>query len=303
MENTAKNFALQLGSLISLYVSIGALITLLFGIITTQYPDPARLPWEYESATASIRYAIAILVIFFPTYLFLTRLVNNIRRHEHGVYLTLTKWLIYLSLLVAGAVILGDLVAVIYSFLNGELTVRFVLKALSMFVVIGSAFAYYVLDAKEYWQKHEKNSLIYGAGTLVVVIVAILMGFMRIETPSEVREIAIDQNQINDLQNIQYQIEAFAQVENRLPESLEETYGELPVPQMDERPDYTYARTSASTFELCAEFAFDSRNGMYSEKSIAPIAEPWMIRNAYTWDYKAGNWCFERAVNTPTVAE
>jgi hypothetical protein len=37
--------------------------------------------------------------------------------------------LVYLSLLVGGGVLLGDLVAVILAFLNGEITTRFILKA------------------------------------------------------------------------------------------------------------------------------------------------------------------------------
>ena len=66
MENTAKNFALQLGSLISLYVSISALTALLFGIITLIFPDTAQNSWEYQVATSTIRASIACLFIFFP---------------------------------------------------------------------------------------------------------------------------------------------------------------------------------------------------------------------------------------------
>jgi hypothetical protein len=118
MENTAKNFALQLGSLIALYVSIVALVTLLFGLITIFYPDVANGYWEYNSASSSVRFGIALLVIFFPVYIVLTRMVNTTRRIEQGSYLTLTKWLIYLSLLVGGVTILGDLVSVVNAFLN-----------------------------------------------------------------------------------------------------------------------------------------------------------------------------------------
>jgi len=151
MENTAKNFALQVGSLITLYVSIGALISLVFSIITVLYPDSAQYAWEYGSATATIRTTIAILVVFFPTYIILTRMVNTIRRTEVGTYLKLTKWLVYISLLIGGGVLLGDLVMVLTGFLNGELTIRFVLKALTVLVVVGSAFVYYLADVKGYW--------------------------------------------------------------------------------------------------------------------------------------------------------
>ena len=125
--NTPKNFALQLGALITLYVSLTSLMTLLFAVITVAFPDAADGYYTVESATSTIRFSAAILIVFFPVYLWLTRTLNQIRRKEDGVYLTLTKWLIYLSLLGGGGVLLGDLVAVIYNFLEGEITTRFVL--------------------------------------------------------------------------------------------------------------------------------------------------------------------------------
>jgi hypothetical protein len=48
--------------------------------------------------------------------------------------------LVYLSLLVGGGVLLGDLVAIILAFLNGEITTRFILKAGVLLVVVGAAF-------------------------------------------------------------------------------------------------------------------------------------------------------------------
>jgi hypothetical protein len=93
MNNTARNFALQLGALVSLYVSLSFLLVLLFGVINLTFPDPAEGYWAVDSAQSSIRIGIAVLVVFFPAYLILQRTVNRIRRREPaGSYLTLTKW-------------------------------------------------------------------------------------------------------------------------------------------------------------------------------------------------------------------
>src|SRR5438132_4874360 len=43
-----------------------------------------------------------------------------------------SKWLIYLTLFVAALIIIGDLVSLIYNFLGGDVTIKFVLKALSV---------------------------------------------------------------------------------------------------------------------------------------------------------------------------
>lgn len=293
MENTAKHFALQLGALIALYVSITSLVVLLFSIINLQIPDAAAGIWETEGSMSSARFSIATLIIFFPVYLWLTRIVNTMRRSGGG-YLPLTKWLIYLSLLVSGLVLLGNGVATVFTFLNGELTLRFVLKAASLFLVVGTAFGYYMLDARGHWQKEEKRSIQYGAVATLIVIAAVVVGFMKIEMPNEVREMRLDERQISDLQQIQWKVTERLQLGQELPESLEEAFDGMPVPQAPEGRDaYEYRKTDGG-FELCASFSEASTQPSvtypyYDEKSL--------IRNPDSWDHKAGKHCFQRLVN------
>ena len=295
MENTAKNFALQLGALIALYVSIGALILLLFSTINVIYPDLERYPWEVDSASSAIRGAIAALIVFFPAYLVLTRIVNKARRAEAGTYASFTKWLLYLSLLVGGGVLLGDLVSVINNFLNGELTMRFLLKALTVFVVVGAAFAYYVLDARSYWQTHEAESKRFGFGALVLVLLALVLGFMNTETPAEVRERTIDDRVVSDLQTVEANIQNYYSVHNALPARLEDAYNGLSVTQAPKgRDTYTYETMSETAYKICGEF-----NAPSSESSRAMYAwDP-----SVSWEHGAGNWCFERSVGKPMLIQ
>jgi len=297
MENhTAKHFVLQLGSLVSLYLSVSFLLVLLFGIINIMFPDAAEGYWAIESASSSIRLGIAMVVVFFPTYLILTRIVNTARRTANaGTYLGLTKWLIYLSLLIGGVVLLGDLVAVIMGFLEGELTVRFFLKALAVLIVVGAAFYYYLLDAKGYWMKEEQKSMIFAGLMGVVVGASVIFGFMNIETPAEVREGRLDAQQLTDLQNIQYQVESYLALNNAVPEKLGDLeMGEsLPV-AAEEREPYTYEKT-ANGFKLCATFAKASDP---NEMGWAPVFdETAAIKNRDNWTHSEGRYCFERVVN------
>lgn len=293
MENTAKNFALQLGALIALYVSIGALILLLFSVINVAYPDLDRFPWEAESASGAIRGAIAALVVFFPAYLVLTRIVNKGRRTEGGAYSAFTKWLLYLSLVIGGGVLLGDLVTIINNFLNGELTTRFLLKALTVFVVVGAAFTYYVLDARNYWQMHEKESKRFGYGVILLVVVALVLGFMNTESPAEVRERSIDNRVVSDLESMQMNIQNYYMVHNALPAELEDAYNGLQVPQAPkDRDAYSYEVTGENTYTLCGEFSAASRAGSRAMYGWDPNA---------SWEHGAGAWCFERAAGKPMV--
>jgi hypothetical protein len=293
MENTAKNFALQLGALIALYVSIGALVLLLFSVINVAYPDLDRFPWEAQSASSAIRGAIAALIVFFPAYLALTRIVNKSRRMESGAYTLFTKWLIYLSLVIGGGVLLGDLVTVINNFLNGELTTRFILKALSVFAVVGAAFAYYVFDARNYWQTHEKESKRFGYGVILLVVIALVLGFMNTESPAQVRERSIDDRVISDLEGMQTNIQNYYMVHNALPAEAEDAYNGLPVPAAPKgRAAYSYEMMTDTTFKICGEFSTASPASSQAMYAWDPNA---------SWDHGAGAWCFERAAGKPMM--
>lgn len=291
-EHTPKNFALQLGALITLYVAMSSLIILLFSIINISFKDALDGYWEYSNNQDSVRYAIASLLIFFPTYLYLTRLVNQARRHESALYHTLTRWLVYLSLVVGGLIILGNGVALIMTFLNGEITARFLLKVASMVGVIGAAFWYYQKDVKGYWNDHERQSKQVGLAALFVVVVACIYGFFVIDAPSIVREQRLDEQQVSDLQAYQWRIEDYTQRTGTLPseETLSETGTALPNAP-EGRSAYRYVVTGATTYELCANFASDSTE--YSYGTSRPYA---LEEKNYNWDHEAGEWCFERNV-------
>ncbi len=290
VSNTPKNFALQLGSLISLYVSLVSLNVLLFSVITIAFPDDVDAYWRYESASSAIRFSIATLIVFFPAYLALTRIVNQIRRQPDGLYLTLTKWLIYLSLLAGGGVLLGDFVAIIYNWLEGEITIRFILKALVLAVSMLLPIFYYLKDAQGYWQTNEKQSLLYGLLATALVAGALMVGFLHTETPEEVREMRIDDNQISDLQSIQFQIEDYYRVYEELPADMSLIYSNIPQPDAPEnRSEYQYNAINPTHYQLCAEFAYDSKLSEYDR--VMPVTE-----KNHNWTHGSGIWCFERSV-------
>jgi hypothetical protein len=295
-NNTPKHFALQLGSLISLYLSLSFLLVLMFGLINLLFPDAADMQYMIESASDSVRFGIAMVVVAFPTYLILTRLINTTRRADtHEQYLTLTKWLIYLSLVVAIGALLVDLVTVVYTLLQGEITSRFIFKALAVLVIIGAAVFYYVLDARGYWLKNEQKSVWFALAATIVVVASLGLGIMQIDTPTVVREQKLDAKQVSDLQNIQYKIqEAMVTSSGTLPTSLESAYGAFPIPTAPEgRAAYRYEVTETG-FNLCATFAEPMKSDV---QFSAPIMDKQaVIINPDDWQYKAGDFCFTRIV-------
>ncbi len=293
-KHTPKHFVIQLGALIALYVAITALIVLLFSIINLKFPDEVASYWESQSARDAIRTTMAILIVFFPTYLYLTRFSNQTRRKElSGEYTNTGRWLVYVSLLIAAGVLLANLVTLIIFFLNGEITTRFLWKVAALFLVVGAAFHYYVLDVRGYFTKRVEKSLMFGVGATVLVISSLMFGYQFIETPSEVRELRFDEQQVMDLQGMQSYVEQYYYRTNELPTDLATAYDRLPLPEAPTgRASYTYEVTGERTYELCATFAADSQNR--DEFSFAPDPN-------YNWSHLAGEWCFERAVTPADV--
>ena len=297
MSNLPKNFILQLGSLITLYVSVAALLTLIFSTINVAIPDAAAGAWEWSSSQSAMRSSLAILFVFFPVYLVLTRIVNQARRNSEAIYNTLTKWLIYISLLVAGIAMLIDLVVVIMFFLEGEITTRFCMKAASVLLVLGAVFYYYLRDAQGYWQMRMGMSVMYGAIATAIVIGAVAASLYHLEMPSEAREARIDNEQVGALQDMQWRVEEYYRTNEALPENLPVLYGEFPVPEApDGRAAYEYIVTGDKTFELCATFGRASRAQDEGYSYARPITGPCLEKN-YIWDYKEGQWCFEREID------
>lgn len=147
--STAKDIFLHLLSVITLYGSVIALVTILFQLINIYLPDPASSRYAIEGAKSSIRFSISALVVMFPIYIwsvwYLTKMRN---KDEWNKNEKVRSWLINFTLFVGAIVLIITLISLINSFLNGELTLRFGLKLLSLAAVVGSVFYYYLSLAK-----------------------------------------------------------------------------------------------------------------------------------------------------------
>ena len=212
---TPKDFFLYFGAMAALYVSVGSFIALLFEYVNALFPDP--LGGYRDPYSSSIRFALASLVVVFPLYMFLTKMLNrDLRAHPEKKELWIRKWLVYLTLFVGGAVIAGDLIALINTFLGGELTARFVLKVCAVFIVVGGAFGYYFYDLRGKWERDEQAARMVGWVALLVVCVSVIGGFFIIGSPQTQRLYRFDEQRVSDLTNIQWQVVNFWQQKERL---------------------------------------------------------------------------------------
>ncbi len=151
---TPKDFFLHLLSMVTLYVSAISVTVISFQAINTWIPDIVDQYYSAENAQSAIRTALAFLIVVFPVYLFTSwTLTKSYQKDASKHKQWIRKWLVYFTLFIAALIIIGSTIALVMTFLNGEITVRFILKLLTVLLVTGSIFGYYLWDEKNYEKK------------------------------------------------------------------------------------------------------------------------------------------------------
>lgn len=287
-RNNAKDFFLNLGATISLYTVVYSLLNLLFTVIDTKYPKITNA-YQYMG-TSTISWPVAMLIIFVPILLVLMSVISKSyegdeERKNTGIH----KWLTYLTLFLAGLILAGDLVTVLYYFIDGqELTTAFLLKGLSVLVVSGSVFTYFLNDIRNKLTKEQR--MFWRVFAIVLVSASILWGFSVLGSPRTQRLVKYDEQKVYDLQNIKGMVEQYYMTKGSMPESLAQLseLNYMPVPvDMQSGNQYTYELIgqSAKAYKLCAVFNFDTTQ---STKKSFPYGT--------VWTHGAGNVCFNQSI-------
>lgn len=301
-KTTQKDFFLWVATIVALYISAVSFLALLFEYIDVLFANP--LTTYVDPFSSSIRLAIASLIIIFPLYIYLTRLLNeDIRKNPEKKEVGIRKWLIFLTLFGAGATIIIDLIVLINTFLGGQvLTTAFIFKVLAILVVIGGVFMYYLKDLKGVWEEKKQMSQTIGVVVVGAVLASVVGGFFIIGSPTTQRLTRIDQQKVQDLSNIQWQIVNFYQQKERLPKSLSELEDPIigfivPKDAQNAGDSYGYNLGEGTSFELCAVFNKES-TGYATNNSIArPISVGGYGLENENWMHGEGETCFERTID------
>jgi len=125
--------------------------SLLFALIDTAIVDRLEQDQYWNSRLdRQISGAMAGLIVGTPIFLWLARILLKARKANPALQRSrIRKWLIYVSLVIAGSVLVGDAISLVYNFLTGDLTLRFTLKSLIVAAIAGSIFGYFITHAEK----------------------------------------------------------------------------------------------------------------------------------------------------------
>ena len=295
MKSTPKDVFLHLLSIITLYVSAGSLIALFFQYINILVPDKLQ-PIYFAGVASGIRFSMASLIIVFPVFIFSCWMLNKDYKLEpEKRELKIRKWLVYFTLFAAAAIIIGDLVSLVYNFLGGELTARFILKIFSILLVVGSVFFYYLMDLKDKLTQKSLKLLAWVVAS--VVFAGIVAGFFTAGSPLKARLYRFDEQRVNDLQTVQNEIINFWIQKEVLPKNLDELKnsisGYIPPADPETSASYIYNVKNELNFELCAEFNLDTMAALRTPETA------YFAKDVYSqnWDHGIGVVCFDRSID------
>ena len=300
IKTTPKDFFLHLGATIALFVSAVALINLSFSSINYAFPDVLA---GYFSAS-SVILPISVLIILVPALYILEWMAGkDLKISPDKRVILVRRWRIFLTLFLTGATILGDLIALLYSYLNGEITTRFICKILVVLVVAGVIFTYYLLERGDSEDKAKSAKYTLAVLGVILAFASIAGGFYIVGSPTKQRALRFDSQKVNDLTNIQYQITNYWQYKQQLPGSLPDLNDSISGFKAPTDPlthlSYDYSPKGSSSFELCAVFTLSSKDNVDKNGygiQTAPVSS--IINNGNdSWSHAAGHVCFQRTID------
>lgn len=288
-KSATRDFFLYLLMGGTFYFLIFDFVWLIFSYINEMLPDALS---GYEYFADGIRAQLASMIVLFPVYLGIAWFIRkDLNANTEKVEFGLRKFFIYLTLFIAAVALIVDLITLINYFLDGEITLRFVLKVLVALVTALGVGGYFWYEIKRGPDSPPSKKLAIGASLLVIGTV--VWGLVLAGSPSTRRINRLDEMRVNNINEISSNpINAFWNSNSRLPASLDELSKldnyKLPI-DPDTKTPYEYRVIDTKKYELCATFGLptDTKSAI---KGATPYREPYGA--GISWDHPAGRHCY-----------
>lgn len=266
----------------ALGVTVFSVVGLFFTLIEFLFDDPASsVPVNPETWVPGVRWSVARAIIAFPVFLIASWLVvRSLKRDPAERASAVRRWLTYVAMFVAVAVIIGDFVTLVAYLLAGGTTARFLLKVLVVAVVAGLILGYYLWDLCETERGRRPVAALFLVVAGLACVAAVGSGLWLMGPPSEQAARRIDDRRVEDLRSLARGVDVYYGQHAALPESLDAMNTALQTTLLLQDPQtgapYRYLAGSDKSFKLCADFVRPSQN---------------VLRDSI-WAHGAGPQCF-----------
>ena len=188
---------------------------------------------------------------------------------------------------------IGWLIATLNGFLNGELSTKFLLKAITAISIAAAIFTFYFYDIKREEVKGKKDNVIriYFYASLVIVIAVFTASLFTVESPTETRSRKFDNMILNNFSQIDGAVNEYYRSEEKLPENLEillEEYSYIDEKDLKDPitgEQYKYNKLEDDKYELCAIFRTSNKDDNVRDYNYKE-----------QWPHDAGEQCLNKRV-------
>ncbi len=300
---TAREFFLWAGIVLSLYASVSALLVIVFTTLDKVFPDSLDGGYFSAGGIGALSVPISIVIILFPIFTLLTVFANRIfRKSPERAALGFRKFVIWLTLFLAAALVATDLITLVHYFLSGEITTRFLLKVLVILVTAGLVGWYFIHDLKRDVAVHTNYGMYFGITAWALVVLSFVFAFATFGSPQSQRSLTLDTMRVSALQEVERNVASYWQDHGKMPRTLAEMsgYGTPRDPEAASGKVLEYSFLHDTTYTVCATFSaassLDETKSSYIYDSRDSFLPPDFTGDA--WTHPAGHACFTRVIDT-----
>ncbi|MBI4652846.1 hypothetical protein HY750_01175 [Candidatus Kuenenbacteria bacterium] len=331
-ENNSAKFAFfYMLSLVALGFTTTTVGIIIFQIINKNIIDLTE-GFNSKYSADALKFAISAIIVSAPIFFITTWQINKnlflgLLDKNSGI----RKWLTYFIIFASSVTIIGYLISLIFNFLNGELTIKFILKTVTAIIISGIVFSYYFYDIKRKIVKKTKSSddmmsesrsrrfsrlsdkssgperrnkitQIYFYGSLIIIIAALIGGCFFVESPQETRDKKQDYMVVEKFSNLERAINSYYSSKKKLPENFEEllSNGFIQMPDETEnsktKEKFEYKIISEDSYELCATFKTSNFNDPYGPYDHSNYYDPSIQYDQ--WPHNKGYQCIKKPIQS-----
>ncbi len=268
----ARDAFLYLLAFITLGVWAIQLGSLMFNAIDRTFPNPSL---DHSSAPMLMRAMadeLASIIVAFPLFLLVSRTISrSVERQLERLESPVRKWLTYIALVITASTMIADIVTFTAYFLRGDIDARFICKVLTVLVITGGVFTYY-LDSLRSDSISSARNRSFAVAAIAMAGFGVTVGFVQIGSPARQRVASQDARRVSDLSFLAEGLHGkWLRGQNGfvLPLRIQDLSGLTPgVSTVDPMSGRTYKYTPlrGTVYRLCATF---------SQPSPADIPSQW----------------------------